>query len=417
MNIWYLNHYASPPGNGLPGRPYALARSMALLGHEVINFCAAEHHLRSGRAADDELNRIVVRDGVKYFQIPARPYQGNGYSRLMNMLDYSGAIRQLEELVGKGLLAKPDILIPSCVHLFTFSPARVLAKKMGAKLIFEVRDIWPLSLVELAGVSRWHPLILWMDFLERCAYRNCDAVVSLLPEALEHMGPRGLNRDDFHYIPNGINLDEWTGDGDPLPEEHKESFRCLREQGKLIVVYTGAHGPPNALDQIMDLAEINQNRNVPYHFVLIGDGVEREKLIQRSKEENLSFVTFLPRVTKRQAITAIRAADVCFISLKDVPVFRFGVSPNKLGDYLVAGKPVIYAIKAGNDPVRDAKAGVTVDPYNAAQLDTALQNFTQMSQVERDALGENGRKYALENLDWRVLGQKYADICESLLCR
>lgn len=415
MVVWYLNHYASPPGKGLPGRPYFLAKSMSELGHEVINICASAHHLRSEIAPSDELERVIKIQGVNYFQVVTRPYQGNGYGRLMNMLDYARQVKQLNRAVRDGCLPKPDVLVPSCVHLFSFNPAYALAKEFSAKIIFEVRDIWPLSLVELAGVPRWHPLILWMSYLERCAYRQCDAVVSLLPSALDHMVSRGMNEGKFHYIPNGISLEEWEGDGDPLPELHHALFSKLKSQGKLIVLYAGAHGPPNALDQILDLKKINNNEDVPYHFVLIGDGVEKENLIRRSIQENLSFVSFLPKLKKSQVISAIRSSDVCFISLKEAPVFRFGVSPNKLGDYLISGRPVIYSIIAGNDPVAEANAGISVRPYDVFKLDSALRRFYDMPISEREKLGLNGREFALKNLDWKILGKKYADICNSLL--
>ncbi len=259
-----------------------------------------------------------------------------------------------------------------------------------------------------------HPIVLWFTCIERRAYRQADAVVSLLPNALEHMAPLGLDKRKFHYIPNGINRAEWETPSDPLPDEHQIVFQQLKKQGKLVVVYAGAHGPPNALDQILDLVKLNQEKNKPYHFVLIGDGIEKEKLTKQAREESISFVTFLPKISKPQVITALESADVCFIGLKNVPSFRFGISPNKLGDYLMASKPIIYAINAGNDPVQEAGAGISVEPYNIDKLEDALQRFCAMTQDERNAMGMKGRWYALKNLDWEILGKRYAEICESL---
>lgn len=415
MNIWYLNHYAIPPNCGTPGRPYVLANSLEALGHDVINVCASEHHLRSRPAIVEDLNRVVLSDGVKYFQVPTRSYVGNGRARLMNMLDYSTAIEHLEALVSLGELPKPDILIPSCVHIFSFSPALKLARRFNAKVIYEVRDIWPLSLVEVAGVSRWHPLILWMHYLEKRAYRRADAVVSLLPKALAHMEKRGLEAKKFYYIPNGISLDEWEGSAEILPQEHRNVFIKLREQEKMIVLYAGSHGPPNALDQVLDLFELNGNVEAPYHFVFIGDGVEKEKLMQRVEQTGLSFISFLPKISKKQVPSAIREADVCFIGWQKKEIYRFGISPNKIGDYFMGRKPVLHAVKAGNDPVADAAAGISVEPYNAFQLDKALRRFCSMSVSDRDVMGRNGYSYAVENLNWLILGKKYAKICEKMI--
>jgi glycosyltransferase involved in cell wall biosynthesis len=330
------------------------------------------------------------------------------------MLDFSRAIKKLSQQIERKELPRPDVLIPSCVHPLVFPPAYKLARKYNAKLIYEIRDIWPLSLVELANVSSVHPLVLWFKWIERRAYRQSDTVVSLLSNALEHMAPLGLDKQKFYYIPNGINRDEGDAPSVPLPDEHQRVFQRLKEQKKLIVVYAGAHGPPNALDQILDLVKLNKDKNKPYHFVLIGEGIEKEKLIKRAREESISFVTFLPKISKQQVITALELTDVCLGSLKNVPIFRFGVSPNKLGDYLMASKPIIYAIKAGNDAVQEAGAGISVEPYNTKELEDALQRFCAMTQAERNSMGMNGHRYALENLDWEILGRRYAEICESL---
>jgi glycosyltransferase involved in cell wall biosynthesis len=415
MNIWYINHYATPPSYGLPGRPYFLATNLAKSGHKVTVICATCHHLRQDPAPLGDQHNCRSYEGVDYYHLPARQYKENDLGRLLNMLDFSRAIKNLSQRTDRKQLPQPDVLIPSCVHPLVFPPSYKLSRKYNAKLIYEVRDIWPLSLVELANVPSKHPIVLWFEWIERRAYRQADAVVSLLPNALEHMAPLGLDKRKFHYIPNGINREEWDTPSAPLTDEHQAVFQQLKEQDKLIVVYAGAHGSPNALDQILDLAKLNEEKKKPYHFVLIGEGIEKEKLMKRAKEEAISFVTFLPKISKQQVITALKLADVCFIGLKNVPAFRFGISPNKLGDYLMAGKPIIYAINAGNDPVREAGVGINAEPYNTEELEDALQRFCAMTQVERNAMGMNGRRYALENLDWEILGRRYADICESLL--
>jgi glycosyltransferase involved in cell wall biosynthesis len=415
MNIWYINHYATPLPYGPYGRPYYLVSNLKKLGHKVTVICATCHHLRQNSASLGDQYNCRNYDGVDYYHLPARPYQGNGLGRLLNMLDFSRAIKRLSQRIGRKELTQPDILIPSCVHPLVFPPAYQLAKKYNAKLIYEVRDIWPLSLVELADVSPMHPVVLWFKWIERRAYRQADAVVSLLPNALEHMAPLGLDKRKFHYIPNGINRAEWEAPFVPLPYEHQMVFQQLKEQGELVVVYAGAHGPPNALDQILDLAELNQEKNKPYHFVLIGDGIEKEKLIKRTKDESISFVTFLPKISKQQVITVLDLADVCFIGWEKKKIYKFGISPNKLGDYFMSAKPVLHAFDiTDNDPVQEAGAGISVEPYNIYGLEDALQRFCAMSQAERNTMGMNGLRYALEKLDWKILGRRYAEICESL---
>ncbi|OPY85088.1 MAG: putative glycosyl transferase [Syntrophorhabdus sp. PtaU1.Bin153] len=415
MNIWYLNHYATPPPYGVSGRPYSLAINLERLSHKVTVICASFHHLRQQAAPPDDHYYCHNYDGVHYYHLPVRHYRGNGLGRMMNMLDFSKEIKQLFRKIDCGELARPDIMIPSCVHPLVFPPAYWLAKKYDAKLIYEVRDIWPLSLVELSGVSSMHPVVLWFQWIEKRAYRHANAVVSLLPNALQHMVSLGLDERKFYFIPNGINRKEWESPLVTLPEEHQKVFQQLKDQGKLIVLYAGAHGPPNALDQVLDLARLGKGQDRPYHFVLIGEGVEKEKLMQRVKEGSITFVTFLPRISKQQVISALNLADVCFIGWQKKMIYKFGTSPNKLCDYFMSAKPVLNALDAtDNDPVRKARAGIIVEPYNALSLEDALQRFCAMSEEERKEMGENGQRYAMKNLDWEVLGKQYVAICESL---
>ena len=418
MNIWYLNHYANPPSIGIPGRPYALATNLQKCGHNVLIIRATYYHGIQQTPLDAHGRRITY-EGVDYYHIPTRIYQGNGLGRLMNMLDYSRGVRNLTAKIDKAELPTPDVLIPSCVHPLAFPPALFLARKYKAKLIYEVRDIWPLSLVELLGVPSYHPLVLWFSQIERTAYREADAVVSLVPNAYEHMGPLGLEKHKFHFIPNGIDQQEWMGCPMTLPSGHEKTIRKIKGEGKLVVLYTGAHGPPNALDQILDLAKINGgDKPRPYHFVFIGDGIAKDILMRRVKDEGISFVSFLPRITKAQVISALALADVCFVASQKKDIYKYGTSPNKLGDYFMSAKPVLNALysagRINNDYVAQANSGISVESYNTREIENALQRFCAMTSDERRHMGENGRRYALENLDWEILGRRYALLCESL---
>jgi glycosyltransferase involved in cell wall biosynthesis len=415
MIIYYLHHYATPPSSGGVGRPHSLAKELAHLGHRVIVVCAADHHLRSVPAAIETLNCIAIEDGVEYFALSVRPYKDNGVRRLQNILDYCSGIKKLNLFIQKGTLPKPDIVIQSSAPLLAFPNARRLALELAVPIVFEVRDLWPLSLVELAGVSRWHPLVLWMSLIERQAYRQSDAVVSLLPNALEHMRPLGLSADRFFYIPNGINLNDWNDPPVPLPDQHKAVFERLKSVGKTVVVYSGAHGPPNALDQVLDLKKVLGDAEVPYHFVMIGDGVSKPELVARARAERCSFIDFLPRVSKPQSLAVLQLADLYYIGWNDKAIYRFGISPNKISEYMYAQKPTVHAVPETNDPVREANAGISVRPFDPHSLNSTLHTLCAMTPEQRDELGRNGRRYVLENLEWTILARKYEDILKRLL--
>jgi glycosyltransferase involved in cell wall biosynthesis len=305
-------------------------------------------------------------------------------------------------------------VIASSAHLFVYPPARRLASALGARIIFEVRDLWPLSLVEVAGVAPWHPIVKIMDRIERQGYRTADAVVSLLPHALDHMIERGLARERFHWIPNGVSAHDWDGPPAEIPAEHREAIARARREGKLVLVYAGAHGPPNALEQVVDLAGV-AGETPPYQFLLVGDGVSKPILQERARAEKADFITFLPRVGKREARAIMQAADVCFIGWQDRPLYRFGVSANKLFEYLMAGKPVLHAISQRGDIVREAGAGLSVPAFDPVKLEEALRRLAGMKAAEREAMGARGRQHVLASYEWSVLGRRYYDICAGLL--
>jgi glycosyltransferase involved in cell wall biosynthesis len=415
MNIWYVNHYAREPTEGDSNRSTFLAGVLRSLGHNPVIVAGSCHHLRPDAVPRERSRRLLDFGGPQLFFLPTRAYRGNGVTRWLNMRDFARGISSLEQEVARGSLPRPDVIIASSAHLFTYPPARNLAARLGARIIFEVRDIWPLSLVEVAGIHPWHPIVVIMDRIERSAYRTADAVVSLLPNALVHMEPRGLDSSRFHWIPNGIWASEWQEESSsPLPAEYEREVQRRRDEGKLVVVYAGAHGPPNALGQVLDLVRVPGTKR-PYHFFLVGEGILKPSLEERARREGIDFVTFLPQMRKRTARALIGKADVCFIGWQNRPIYRFGISANKLFEYLMAAKPVLHAIDGCDDPVRNSGAGIVVPPYEPRQLDEALRKLAAMSPLERQKMGERGRAHVVEHYEWSVLGRRYATLCEQLV--
>lgn len=307
----------------------------------------------------------------------------------------------------------PNVIIVSSPHPWAWKPLYNV-NRGRAKMIFEERDIWPQSLVELAGVPYWHPLILLMNRTMRNIYSTADAIVSLFPCAKQFYIEQNVPDERIHYVSNGIDPDLWDKRTDiVLPGEIANAFSHARNMGKVVVLYAGAMGPPNALDNLLDLEKITPVDR-PYHIFLMGDGVSKRDLEARVRSRKIDFVTFLPRVERHIAWAAMKAADILYVGMKKIELYRYGVSPNKVFDYFMAGRPIIQAFVAGNRPVFDAKAGFEADPGNPASIDDAFRRLWAMTPAERDRLGINGRNYVLANHNWQLLGDKYARLCEQV---
>lgn len=408
MHILLINHYAGSPKYGMEYRPYYLAKEWIEMGHQVTILAASFSHLRQSQPHCGGTASFETIDGINYVWLPTPSYAGNGMKRIINMLTFIKQLRfYIGSLTGKERI---DAVIASSTYPLDIYPANLLKKRQGAKLIFEVHDLWPLSPMELGDIPAWHPYIMLMQHAENFAYKKCDAVVSLLPCAMDHMVEHGLKPDKYQYLPNGINVFEWVEPSLPLSNLHRKLLNDLKEQGLFIVGYAGAHGVANALDSFVVAASLCKDDNIA--FVLVGQGPERDNLQKLASDMGVNNLFFLPPVPKNSVPSLLDRFDACYIGLMSQPLFRFGVSPNKLMDYMMAAKPVIFAIESGNDPVTESGAGISIPPENPEAIANAARKLKALEENERALMGQRGKDYVLENHDYRVIARKFSYLAE-----
>jgi len=404
MNILYLNHYAGSPALGMEFRPYYLAREWVRAGHRVQMLAADFSHVRARQpVAGDELI-----DGIAYRWLPTPRYQGNGLGRVWNIWRFLAQVwGQARRLVAD---FKPDAVIASSTYPMDIWVARRIARLAGAVLVFEVHDLWPLSPIELSGMSPSHPFIRLCQVAEDAAYRDADVVVSMLPKVQGHMAAHGLDLAKLHIVPNGITLDEWPAEGGhgglpALREDVAATITTQRAAGRSVVGYAGSMGLPNALDVLLDAARLLQGE--PISIVMVGDGHERPRLAQRIQAEGLTKVTLLPPIPKAQIPALLAQLDIAYIGWQRVPIYRFGIAPNKLMDYMMAGCAVLHSVDAGNDPVAESGCGLTVPPESPEAVATGLRRLAALPPAERRALGERGRAFVLAHHTYPVLAARF----------
>lgn len=408
MNILLINHYAGSVHHGMEYRPYYLAREWVRLGHRVRIVAASEAHVRA-RAPDmaGRSRRDETIDGIEYTWYATPPYRGNGLARVRNMAAFVLRLwREARTLVRE---VAPQVVIASSTYPLDIWPAHRIARLAGARLLHEVHDLWPLSPMELGGFSRHHPFIRLLQAGEDYACRHADTIVSILPKVREHLEARGMAPHKLHLIPNGTDPAEWLVAPPMLPESLDALLAGLRAQGLAVVGYAGSHGLANALDTLLDAANLMKGK--PAAFVLVGDGPEKARLERRARllglDRGLAQVYFAPPIPKAQIPALMARLDIAYLGWQRQPLYRFGISPNKLLDYMMGGCPVLHAVEAGNDPVLEAGCGLTVAPEDPAAIARGLDTLLAMSRSERRALGERGRAYALANLSYPVLGQRF----------
>jgi glycosyltransferase involved in cell wall biosynthesis len=273
-----------------------------------------------------------------------------------------------------------------------------------------VHDLWPLSLIELSGMSRRHPFIWATQRAEDYAYRHSDLVVSLLPKADAYMASRGMRPDKFAHLPNGVDVAAWREPVAPLARSMMKELQSLRNESHFLVGYAGSLGAANALHCLIDAAAIL--RDAPVAFVLVGKGPEKQALQQRIADHRLENVLLMPPIPKSNIPAFLAEIDAGYIGWKPCSLYRFGVSPNKLFDYMMAGKPIIHAIDAGNDPVTDAQCGISISPESPEEVAAAVGQLISMSPVERQQMGARGRNHAQLHHDYAALARQFIALIE-----
>jgi glycosyltransferase involved in cell wall biosynthesis len=403
MRVWLVNHYALPPSETGGTRHYALARYLIRRGHEVTIIASSVNHAtRTQRnCIRGKMYEFEQFDEVPFLRLRVPGYHNN-VTRLWNMLVFA-----LELWVGLGTrkLRRPDVVIGSSLTLFAALAAKQLARRKGVPFILEIRDLWPQTLIDM-GMRPHHPAVMMFGLIERHLYRNADKIVTLLPYAAEHMVPKGARAADISWIPNGVDLDFMPF---PRPPQPHDVFTVL---------YTGSHGLADTLDTVLDAAAIlHQKAPGRFQFRFIGDGPHKERLRHRAKDENLGNVVFADAVPKQEVFALLQEADAFIISAKKIGLYRYGMSPNKLHEYMAAGRPTIFAGDSNNNPIAEASAGIAVAPEDPEAIAQALVNLASMPVEDRWKMGLRGRQYVEQHHDFALLAQRLEKVISSALER
>jgi len=384
MRIWIVNHYALPPHASGGTRHFGFAHELIQRGHEVT-LIASDYDHNSHTFFPRSVGKIDRTCAVPFVWIPTPAYKGNTIARLWNMLVYSFRILQKKYLMNAE--QKPDVIIGSSPHLFAAFAAKRLAKRLKIPFILEVRDLWPETLIDLGKMSSYHPLIMVMKWIERHLYHHADRIISLLPHATEYFMQYGVSASRVTWLPNAIHADALA------------LTYTQQKQDKFTIMYAGAHGLANDLETVLDAAKILQYQGLDQNIriCLLGNGPHKDFLKNRAENEKINMVDFIDAVPKSKIYAMLNKADGFLMLLKKSPLFRYGISPNKLFDYLVMARPIIFGVDTAYNPIQECQAGITIAPSDPKALAKAIQNLYQLPESERVAMGLRGKNFVMEN--------------------
>lgn len=394
--IYIINQYSGTSDSGNAGRSYYFAKELARNGYKVYLITASYTHLMKKQPIANENFTIQPVNDLKIVWVKVPEYTGaHDKKRVLNWFLFSQKIKKLPKI----LKNKPNTIIYSAPSLVGYLGAQKLAKKYQAKLILDIRDIWPLTLIQIGKISPAHPFIRLLSFIEKKAYLNSDVVVSNLKYAVNHMKSLGMNPDKFTWIPNGVDLNEVTNPM-ALPNDYLAQF----PKNKFIVGYTGTFGLANDIHTLVAAAKLIQEKDIDISFVLIGYGREIEALKQEIHSSKLENIVLLSAISKTQVQTALSHFDALWVGAKKNNLYDFGVSPNKLFEYMFAQKPIIYSIESGEfKPITNHNCGLQTLAENPQDLADTILKLKQLPANKRKQMGENGLRAVLEHYTYQSL--------------
>jgi glycosyltransferase involved in cell wall biosynthesis len=408
MNILYINHYAGAPKYGMEFRPYYLAKEWIKQGHNVSIIGANFSHLRYAQPLIEKDLENEIIEGISYYWLKTPSYNSSGIKRIINMITFVLKLNIYAKKISNQL--HPDVVIASSTYPLDIYPAHKIAKMSNAKLIFELHDMWPLSPMLIGGYSKNHPFIKIIQRAENYACKNCDGYVSLLENAEHYLIEHGLKPGKFKYIPNGFSEEEWNNYLENIPTEHLALFKKLKKDNKIIIGYAGGHSSSNELNTLIESAKEIQNKNVS--FVLVGDGPLKNNLIQKASDLKLTNIYFLPAVKKTAMPALLENFDITFIAGIKSELHYYGTSSNKVIDYMLAGKPIIFAVEQPNSLIEKVGCGLQIPAENKMALIDTINKILDLPKEKLIEMGEKGRIYATQELNYSTLAKKFIQAIE-----
>lgn len=406
MNILIINHYAGSPDMGMEFRPYYFAREWIKMGHRVDIIAADYSHLRR---VNPEVNKDFqedIIDEIHYHWVKTGSYKGNGVKRAITMARF---VSKLWIHVGKIINdIVPDVVICSSTYpLDTYVGQKIKRKsKKKVKLIHEVHDMWPLTLIEIGGMSKKHPFIRVMQKGEDSFCKNSDIIVSLLPAAKDYFIEHGMKSNKFVYIPNGVVLEEWNV-RNRIPEKIAEHFNRNRSLGKFNLCFFGSIHKTYNLDVLIDTVIKMALDNLAVTF--IGPGLDKAELKEMTVGHENIFAFFDP-IPKNTIPDLFNYIDASFVGAKSQEIFRFGISMNKLFDAMMGGKPILYMVDAPNNYAKEYKCGISVNGDKESDLENAIYELLSLDEESLVLMGKNGRR-AIENIfNYGMLSKRFENI-------
>jgi glycosyltransferase involved in cell wall biosynthesis len=407
MRILFLSHYYPPEVNAPASRTSEHCRAWVEAGHKVTVVTCAPNH-PAGKLYPDYRNRLFQREtinGVDVVRVWTYLAANEGFlRRTLNYLSYvAGATLALPRL------ERPDVVISTSPQFFCGLTGLIARAVLRGPWVLEIRDIWPESIVTV-GAMRKGLVVGVLERLERFAYRRADQIVAVTDSFVPHIAARCGDASKIDVIKNGVDLRLFCGEGSPEEAKH-----ALGLEGKFVAAYVGTHGMAHGLDTVLDAAKLTAD-DQRIAWVLVGDGAERARLVERAAAEGLRNVHVLGQRPKSDMPMVWAATDVSMILLRRNDLFK-KVLPSKMFEAMGMRRPIVLGVEGeAKELLHAAGAGIAITPESAEELAAAVHRLAAEPSLAL-SLADSGARYVREHFDRGRLAARYTDVLGRLLGR
>jgi glycosyltransferase involved in cell wall biosynthesis len=401
--IWVLAKYATAREQGFETRTIAIAREWVRAGRDVVILSSSANHFSRPTAA--RAREDYWFDGVRMVVLRTLGYRTTAsIRRVLSWLHFEWRIlrTQLDDL------PRPDVIIVTSLSLFSVLNGARLARKFQVPWVFEVRDIWPLTLTEEGGFSRWHPLTLVMQWIERMGYRQADLTVGTMPNLAPHASAIAGFPINCACVPFGF--DPLLAP-QPVPAPPRTELQMPRDDSTLTVGYAGSMGIANALDNLIEAA-VALREDHRFRFVLLGDGDLRATYMANTA--GCPHVHWLGKVPREEVHAVLTQCDILYFSAHPSRVWDSGMSLNKLTDYLLAAKPILGSYSGFPSILDEAGCGEFLPAGDTEAIVAALNRYAAQPREYLEKMGAAGRTWLFEHRTWGHLANEYLGLLDHL---
>lgn len=385
--VWIINQYITTPIlGGKTHRHFGLARCLKK-DNNITLFTGTFSHLHNNKPL-----KKINEEGIEIINFKLIKYK-NMVLRVFNMFQYVFKLRLFQYKT----ISKPDIIVISSMSLLPLLLINYYKKIFPqVKIVHEIRDLWPLTPILMGGYSNKHPFIKLLSHCEKIGYEKADFFVSNLSKAYLHIKKNTVNREEVPF--------SWVSNGFDNKEQNQKLSKDIFEKipkDKFLIGYAGTLGIANSMDRVIDAMNLLLDRDI--HLCIVGRGYLKEKLKLKSNKN----VSFLGEIPKNQVNCFLKIMDICILSWQDLEIYKYGISPNKIFDYMYASKPILMIGKINDTIIDKSDCGWVLKELEPATIALKIIEISELNFNYLNNLGSNGRMYLDENFTYEKLASKF----------